>query len=503
MACQKERSVTMRKDEEKKEQDQIEEFIAKINQCSDQEIIEHAETITKYLRKKHAYELDKKVKIFSALTIKDLNLKARWVKESFLEMTESTSVYDWPSLITILKASPDKIQEFLLDSLLSTHAFEMEQECLPISNFPHYGMELEYCSLQFQAIKTLAITNQLLAKIMHGLKIPDDFVNQITNHLVFEKKNAFTKWILSKECGNDWTPEISSPIMTNTLNDLNQLKAICLLVKELGAMTNETTGLHINIDANYFEGNVEALQNLLIIWGECEELFYKMASEEGERIREVAQHSCCPIKDNIQMALEEKLKFKLETKEDYFYFLYSIQVRNRLKTVLYFEGIDLNDYNIAIDAITEREKYKLFKKFFRRKDINDTAIRYTSLNFSHMKWYKKDKGRIEFRIFDSSLSYPVIIEDLLLIAKLCEVSLNLTKFNQKQSQFSLLQDHEVREEEKLNRLLDLLFDEEKIKEVFKHRWQSVKEDSYYQRFEGEIPTFSNREPSSHRLVKQV
>ena len=43
MACQKERSVTMRKDEEKKEQDQIEEFIAKINQCSDQEIIEHAE----------------------------------------------------------------------------------------------------------------------------------------------------------------------------------------------------------------------------------------------------------------------------------------------------------------------------------------------------------------------------------------------------------------------------------------------------------------------------
>lgn len=140
---------------------------------------------------------------------------------------------------------------------------------------------------------------------MHGLKIPDDFVNQITNHLIFEKKNAFTKWVLSKECGNDWTPEISSPIMTNTLNDLNQLKAICLLVKELGAMTNETTGLHINIDANYFEGNVETLQNLLIIWGECEDLFYKMASEEGERIRKVAQHSCCPIKDNIQMVLEE------------------------------------------------------------------------------------------------------------------------------------------------------------------------------------------------------
>lgn len=76
---------------------------------------------------------------------------------------------------------------------------------------------------------------------------------------------------------------------------------------------------------------------------------------------------------------------------------------------------------------------------------------------------QKDKGRIEFRIFDSSLSYPVIIEDLLLIAKLCEVSLNLTKSNQKQRQFSLLQDHEVREEEKLDRLLDLLFDECKNK----------------------------------------
>ncbi len=130
---------------------------------------------------------------------------------------------------------------------------------------------------------------------------------------------------------------------------------------------------------------------------------------------------------------------------------------------MHFEGIDLNNYNLDVDSITEEKKYKVFKKFFRNKDINDTAIRYTSLNFSHMKWYKKDKGRIEFRIFDSSLSYPVIIEDLLLIAKLCEVSLNLTKSNQKQRQFSLLQDHEVREEEKLDRLLDLLFDECKNK----------------------------------------
>lgn len=489
---------------EKKNQDQIEEFIAKINQCSDQEIIEYAETITKYLRKKHAYELDRKVKIFSALTIKDLNLKARWIKESFLEMTESTSVYDWSSIITILKASSDKIQEFLLDSLLSTHAFEMEQECLPVSNFPHYGVELEYCSLRFQTIKKLITTNQLLVKIMHSLKIPNDIINPIINHLGFEEKDASTKWILSKECGDDKSPEISSPIMTNTLKDLNQLKAVCLLFKELGAMTNDNTGLHINIDANYFEGNIKALQNLLVIWSECEELFYKMASEEGERIRTVAQYSCYPIKDNIQMTLKETPKLKLETKEDDLYFLYSTQVRNRLKTVLQLEGIDLYDYNLDVDSITEEEKYKIFKKFFENKDINDTGIRYTSINFSHMKWHQKDKGRIEFRLFNSSLSYQVVVENLLLIAKLCEVSLELAKnTSKKQQQFLLLQDHTINEEEKLDRLLALLFDEEKVRETFKQRWRGVKDSPYYQKFERRTATFSSSNEQSYSLSKHL
>lgn len=492
----------MKKNNEEKFLKQLEEIFTKGNQYySDQEIIERTEAATKYLDKRGEYELKRKIKIFCALTLKDLNLKVKWIRESFFKTKNNTLVYDWLSLTTILKASSLEIQEILLNSLLSNRVFERKQESLPISNFPRYGVELEYCSLQFEMIRTLATTDQLLAKMMYAMKIPEELVSQITNCLVFEKKNVTTKWNLSKECGNDWTPEISSPIMTNSLNDLNQLKAVCMLFKELGAMTDEATGLHINIDANYFEGNITALKNLLIIWGECEELFYKLASGDHKRIRTVAKRFCSPIKDNIQKTFQENPTLKLETKEDFYSFIYTIQVRNRLETVLRLKGVNLKAYD-DIETLTELEKYNLFKKSFSKTDFYHYGVRYTSLNFSQMKWYKKDKGRIEFRIFDNSLSYQVVIENLLLIARLCEVSLNLTKSNQRQSQFFLLQEHEVSEEEKLNRLLDLLFDEKQIKEVFKQRWQRVKDDSFYQQFTGEIATFSHRE-SSHYLSKHL
>ncbi len=494
----------MKKYSEKEKQSQVEEFIANIDQYSDQEIMAETQEITKYLRSDYKYELEKKVKILSALAIKDLNLKFQFMREYFFTMIDNIPIYDWSSMIAILNSSPDETQEFLLDRFFSKHEFEREQECLPISSCLRYGVELEYYFLRFQTIKELATTNQLLEKIMHSMKIPDDLINQMINHLGFEEKNASIKWILSKEDGNDKFPEISSPIMMNTLTDLNQLKAVCLLFKELGAMTNSFTGLHINIDANYFEGNIEALQNLLTIWGECEELFYKIANEEGEKIRSAAYYSSAPIKDNIQMALEENPTWKLEDQEDDLNFLYSIQVRNRLETILNFEEISLDDTN----PVTEKKKYEFFNEMLRNRDINDTATRYTSLNFSHMKWHQEDKGRIEFRLFNSSLSYQTIAENLLLVAKLCEVSLELAKNkSKKQHQFLLLQDHTVNEEEKLDRLLALLFDEKKVREVFKQRWKEIEDNSYYQqyyqRFERGVPTFTSSNEQSHSLSKQL
>ena len=63
---------------------------------------------------------------------------------------------------------------------------------------------------------------------------------------------------------------------------MNQIVAICTLYKALNARLNGGTGLHINIGVDYLECNEKAIENLLKIWGECEELFFKIANPEGE-----------------------------------------------------------------------------------------------------------------------------------------------------------------------------------------------------------------------------
>lgn len=102
----------MKKYSEKEKQSQVEEFIANIDQYSDQEIMAETQEITKYLRSDYKYELEKKVKILSALAIKDLNLKFQFMREYFFTMIDNIPIYDWSSMIAILNSSPDEHKNF-------------------------------------------------------------------------------------------------------------------------------------------------------------------------------------------------------------------------------------------------------------------------------------------------------------------------------------------------------------------------------------------------------
>lgn len=125
----------------------------------------------------------------------------------------------------------------------------------------------------------------MILSIMNAISIPKDLINHIIRNNDFEKKNEFNKWIFSKELINDDYPEVSSPIMTNTLDNLNEIKAMCTLFNAFGVQTNGGTGLHINVGVDYFKGKIDALKYLIIIWSECEKLFFKIANEKNEEIR--------------------------------------------------------------------------------------------------------------------------------------------------------------------------------------------------------------------------
>lgn len=307
-------------------------------------------------------------------------------------------------------------------------------------------------------------------------------------------ENEFNKWIFSPEACMD-SSEASTPIMTNNVLDLNQIVAICTLLKALNAKLNGGTGLHINIGVNYLECNAKAIENLLKLWAECEELFFKMANPEGEIIRIAAHNMAIPIKENIQRFLEEDGSVTLNTEEDMEKFLYQIQARNRMEDIVAWTNFGWEN-NVERDlryAETEEERFAIYHRYnegMKQKTNEDDKTRWTSINFNHMKWNDEEPGRIEIRIFDSSLEPEIIFEDLVFVGKILEVSLEKAKDpDYKEQQWKELFVRNVKEETKVDNLLNLLFDESKQKDIFRNRWQSVKREKEYLRYISGTDTF--------------
>lgn len=317
-----------------------------------------------------------------------------------------------------------------------------------------WGVEIEVGDLQLEKI-IYFYKHNLIGELMNVLQIPKSISKTIIKNSVFEQEKKFSKWNFTKEANYD-DSEASSPIFQNSLDSLNQINAVCTVFKALGGKATEKNAVHINLGVDYFECNKKALKNLLKIWGESEEIFYKMAAPEGKIIRKMAKRMASPVKGNIQDFLEEDGSVTLKTIKDKNKFLDLIQGRNR------DEGLG-----------DEKEK-----------------LRWTSVNFNHLGISLKNPGRIELRIFNSSLEPEIIFQDLLLGSKLFEVSLKTAKdTNYKKQEFQNLLRRDISEKEKVNYLLDLMFNQENQKKIFRKRWESVKDNPEYKKYQSGEDTF--------------
>lgn len=366
-----------------------------------------------------------------------------------------------------------------------------------ILDFPEklkYGVEIEVADLNIDEIQAI-FDDSLVHDIFETIGVPKDIANQIIQHAVFNKKNEPDKWIFSKECGSDES-EASSPIMHNNLKDLNQISAVCLLFQVLGAKLHGGTGLHINVGVDYFECNEKAIEYLLKIWGECEELFFKVANPEGEVIRVQAHDMATPIKENIQDFFVDDGSVMLNTEEDFEKFLYQIQARNRMYQVMAWVDYEVGDeYDLEEDysnAKTDEQRFEVYRRYHRvarEKDIS-CKVRWTSINFNHMRWNEEEPGRIEFRIFNSSLEPKIIFENLILVGKICKTSLELAKNPEyKKEVFEQLCRHDISETKKINAMLDLLFNKSDQKKIFKNRWKSIRKEEEYNSLRSGKDTF--------------
>lgn len=374
--------------------------------------------------------------------------------------------------------------------------FSLWKEKLDIPETLKFGLELEVAQVQYEEIKSL-IESNLAFDIMTILGVPKDISEKITENSDFKKKNESHKWIFSEEPSN--ISEASTPIMQNNLEDLNQVIAICTLYKALGGNSNNATGLHINIGADYFECNQKALDNFLEIWGECEELFFKVANPDGESIRYDAFGMAFPVKENIQKFFEKDGSVSLNTDEDMEKFIYQIQARNRMYSVLghfwmdFGHGYDDLEYELA-EAHTEEEKLDIYRRYHRltREHNVNSKVRWTSVNFNHMDWNSENPGRIEIRFWDmpKNLNPNSIFEDLTFISKLCEVSLlNAKNPEYKKAEFERVRKHDISEAKKVDAMLDLILDNPELKSSFKTRWRTTRGNKEYKKFISGTDTF--------------
>ena len=77
-----------------------------------------------------------------------------------------------------------------------------------------------------------------------------------------------------------------------------------------------------------------------------------------------------------------------------------------------------------------------------------------------------------------------------------------TDLDYKRNEFIELKNHNLTEQEKVEKLLSLLFDTEKNKMIYRERWESVKDNNEFEQVKAQTPTFqrySMREQTKEML----
>ena len=391
----------------------------------------------------------------------------------------------------------DRLDEADLDRVIRCMTKDKEKfvpydKLLNISVPMKFGIELEMVGVRPSRMNYL-YERGLMGKVMRALEIPDELVDDICGNVDFRNKNRNNKWTISKEHIKDL--EISTPILTNNHKDLNEIVAMCTLMKALGAGLNYRSALQVNIGVDVLQCDAKALENVLKVWGECEELFYKISNPEGEVIRIDGGRMFDPIGNNIQGFFERDGSLNLQTDEDIDFFVFNVQAFDRVARILSYShlisGLAGDDFFNKTHSFEERwALYKEYREIVRDNPRIDDATRFSSINFNDMAWNSDYTGRVEMRLCNGTLIPDVIFEDIYPSMMLFEVSRkNAQDPNYKKDEFSRVFKRDVTERVKLGYLLDLLMDDENEKQIYMRRWESIRDNWKYERTRSEPPTF--------------
>lgn len=231
--------------------------------------------------------------------------------------------------------------------------------------------------------------------------------------------------------------EITSPILSNSKADADNLYMVCNVLQELGENVSERCGGHIHIGADYLKTK-EAYANLIELWSNNEELIFLLSNEKGEILREGAIEFATPISMRIGKAIEAN-KF-----ED-------------------FDTLDKKEFLKRVKYVQEYE---------RGKDGRRTGINFLTAD---------NLNTIEFRLSNGTIDANTWIENANLFGGLVAISQRISDIQHKSiheideedksilEKFTRLKSKELSNEERLDMLLSLCIPEE-LKQIYIDRY---------------------------------
>ena len=217
--------------------------------------------------------------------------------------------------------------------------------------------------------------------------------------------------------------EVVSPILHYNQDDMSNLYHICNILKENSFYTDMSCGGHIHIGADYLE-TVDEYKMLLHLYCNFEDIIYLICNKANSYARPSINHYAKKTKNQYSKAASQ--------------------------------GVFEEEYESTTD--------------FRNKLISLNDSRYKGLNVQNLKPYLKNT--IEFRMANGEINFEELRYNIKLYARLIQVSKELANNkNGLQIEYLKLLNSPMKEIDRLDIFLRLLFPNEQDREFYKNRYK--------------------------------
>ena len=311
--------------------------------------------------------------------------------------------------------------------------------------FIEVSEDREYLQKKSEKFKKDNIKIGVDPRIKFGLEVEADhnigFKFNVTN------QSGYENYIETLEATIPLGTEIVCPPIHDTPEEVAKICALLETMQEEGFFYDEeqeNAAGQINIGLDYLD-TAKSVKNFYEIFGNCEELLFHISNEEGQFTRQ------------------------------------GIYINSRFKPISEIIGIRVLDEDITRKELLE----KLYAPLFETKEKHIEGLQFKKNTVGIRDLESKQNARLEIRIPNGSTDFQVWLDNMRLYGKIVEMSRKIAEIEKKED---ITKDEEkiiwLKEdlanpnntlEDKLYDLMDLLFEDDDIKDIYVNRFYTLQQ----------------------------